>query len=104
MAEGTPRTTGDVREKASSRTKEPDTWRVLLLNDDYTPMDFVIEILEAIFNRQPAEAYRVMMEVHTKGSGVAGTYPHEVAETKVVEVVELAQHAGYPLQATMERA
>jgi ATP-dependent Clp protease adaptor protein ClpS len=103
VAEGTPHTTGDVREKTSNQTREPDDWRVLLLNDDYTPMDFVVEILETIFHRHPAEAYRVMMQVHTRGSGVAGVYSHEVAETKVVQVVELAQQSGYPLQATMER-
>jgi ATP-dependent Clp protease adaptor protein ClpS len=104
VADDTPRTTGDVREKTASRTRDPDQWRVLLLNDDYTPMDFVVEILESIFGRQPAEAYRVMMQVHTSGSGLAGVYPHELAETKVVQVVEFARQAGYPLQATMERA
>jgi ATP-dependent Clp protease adaptor protein ClpS len=66
-------------------------------------MDFVIEILESIVHRSPAEAYRIMMQVHTQGSGIAGVYTHEVAETKVGDVLELAQHAGYPLQAVMEQ-
>jgi ATP-dependent Clp protease adaptor protein ClpS len=103
MAEQTPRTTGDVLEKEQTALKEPEQFRVLLLNDDYTPMDFVVEVLETIFHKQPAEAFRIMMQVHTQGSGLAGVYPFEVAETKVATVVELAQDAGYPLQATMEK-
>ena len=104
MAADTPRTTGDVLEKQKESLKVPDSWKVVLLNDDYTPMDFVIEILESIFHRTPAEAYRIMMQVHTQGSGIAGVYAHEVAETKVGDVVELARNAGYPLQAIMEQA
>jgi ATP-dependent Clp protease adaptor protein ClpS len=103
VAEHDPRTSGDVLEKTKTVLKTPEQWRVLLLNDDYTPMDFVVQILESIFNRQPAEAYRIMMQVHTQGSGIAGVYTHEVAETKVATVVDLAQDAGYPLQATMEK-
>ena len=103
MADQTPRTTGDVLEKTRQQAKEPEQWRVLLLNDDYTPMDFVVEVLETIFLKSPAESFRVMMQVHTQGSGLAGIYAHEVAETKVASVVELAQHAGYPLQAAMEK-
>jgi ATP-dependent Clp protease adaptor protein ClpS len=83
--------------------KTPERWRVLLLNDDYTPMDFVVEVLETIFMKSPAEAFRVMMQVHTQGSGLAGVYTHDVAETKVGTVIDLAQQAGYPLQAAMEK-
>jgi len=90
--------------KTRPKTKRPALYKVLLLNDDYTPMDFVIEILESIFHRSPAEAYRIMMQVHTQGSGIAGIYTHEVAETKVTDAVELARDAGYPLQAVMEQA
>ena len=104
MSEETPRTTGDVLEKTRTSLKEPEQFKVLLLNDDYTPMDFVVQVLENIFNKQPSEAYRIMMQVHTQGSGLAGVYSHEVAETKVADVVELAQDSGYPLQATMEKA
>ena len=104
VAADTPRTTGDVLEKQKESLKVPDSWKVVLLNDDYTPMDFVIEILESIFHRTPAEAYRIMMQVHTQGSGIAGVYTHEVAETKVTDAVELARNAGYPLQAIMEQA
>jgi ATP-dependent Clp protease adaptor protein ClpS len=89
--------------KTKPQTKRPSLYRVLLLNDDYTPMDFVVQVQESIFHRQPAEAYRIMMQVHTQGSGVAGVYTHEVAETKVATVVDLAQDAGYPLQAAMEK-
>ncbi len=103
MAE-TPKTTGDVLEKQKESLKLPDSWKVVLLNDDYTPMDFVVEVLESIFHRSPAESYRIMMQVHTQGSGIAGVYTHEVAETKTADVVELAQQAGYPLQAIMEQA
>jgi ATP-dependent Clp protease adaptor protein ClpS len=103
MADQTPRPTGDVIEKTRQQVKEPEQWRVLLLNDDYTPMDFVVDVLETIFLKSPVEAFRVMMQVHTQGSGLAGVYAHEVAETKVATVVELAQHAGYPLQAAMEK-
>ncbi len=103
MADQAPGTTGDVREKTREQVKPPEQWRVLLLNDDYTPMDFVVEVLESIFMKSPAEAYRVMMQVHTMGSGLAGVYTHEVAETKVATVVDLARESGYPLQAAMEK-
>ena len=104
VTDETPRTTGDVLEKTKPVIKEPDQWQVVLLNDDYTPMDFVVQILESVFHRQPAEAFRIMMQVHTQGAGIAGVYTHELAETKVADVVDLAQGAGYPLQATMEKA
>ena len=104
MAEQTPKTTGDVLEKTREQLKTPDEWRVILLNDDYTPMDFVVSVLESIFLKTPSEAYRIMMQVHTQGSGLAGVYSHEVAETKVETVVGLAREAGYPLQAAMEKA
>ncbi len=104
MADQTPRTTGDVLEKTRDELKTPEQWRVVLLNDDYTPMDFVVNVLESIFLKSPSEAYRVMMQVHLQGSGLAGIYTHDVAETKVADVIELAQGAGYPLQAAMEKA
>ena len=77
---GTERQTGDeVLERTRQETKKPELYKVLLLNDDYTTMDFVVEILETVFHKAPAEAYRIMMAVHTQGRGLCGVYPHEVA-------------------------
>jgi ATP-dependent Clp protease adaptor protein ClpS len=84
------------------KTKRPPLYKVILLNDDYTTMEFVVEILETVFQKSPAEAFRVMMQVHLNGSGVAGVYPWEVAETKVETVTSLARHAEFPLRATIE--
>ena len=100
---GTERQTGEqVLERTRQETRKPELFKVLLLNDDYTTMDFVVEILENVFNKAPAEAYRIMMAVHTQGQGLCGVYPFEVAETKVGTVVELARSQGFPLRATME--
>jgi ATP-dependent Clp protease adaptor protein ClpS len=95
---------GAVKERVQDKTKEPTLFNVVLLNDDYTPMPFVVEVLENIFSKSPAEAYRIMMQVHLNGRGVAGIYPWEVAETKADTVVSRAQAAGYPLQVTIEDA
>jgi len=103
MAEHGTKREGGVLEKTQDRTKRPKLYRVLLHNDDYTPMEFVVTILESIFGKSPAEAFRVMMHVHQGGVGVAGVYTHEVAETKVVEVRDLATEAGYPLRASLEQ-
>ena len=93
---------GATLERIRPVTKEPTRFRVLLHNDDYTTMEFVISVLETIFSKSPAESHRVMMHVHRSGVGVAGVYSHEVAETKVGEVQAQAKEAGYPLRATME--
>lgn len=77
---------------------------MVLLNDDYTTMDFVMEVLETIFHKSPAEAYRIMMLVHTKGRGVCGVYTWEVAETKAEAAIALARAAGFPLRAVVEEA
>jgi ATP-dependent Clp protease adaptor protein ClpS len=95
-------TEGEVLERTRQETKKPELFKVLLLNDDYTTMDFVVEVLETVFNKAPAEAYRIMMAVHTQGQGLCGVYPFDVAETKVTTVVELARAQGFPLRATME--
>ena len=101
---GTERQTGgEVLERTRHQTREPELYRVLLLNDDYTTMDFVVEILESVFHKSPAEAYRIMMAVHTQGQGLCGVYPHEMAETKVETVVDRARSSGFPLRATMEK-
>ena len=90
----TNRQTGDeVLERADDKTVTPKMYRVLLLNDDYTTMDFVVSILEDVFQKTPAEAFRLMMQVHTQGEATCGTYTHEVAETKVETVREMAQQA-----------
>jgi ATP-dependent Clp protease adaptor protein ClpS len=100
---GTDRQTdGETLERTRQETKKPELFKVLLLNDDYTTMDFVVEVLESIFHKAPAEAFRIMMAVHTQGKGLCGVYPHEVAETKVETVMERARENGFPLRAAME--
>ena len=103
---GDPKTGGEIVEKPKpgSRTQRPSMYRVLLLNDDYTTMQFVIEVLETVFDKSPAEAHRIMMHVHTRGRGVCGVYPYEVAETKVALVHERAKENGFPLRAAIEEA
>jgi ATP-dependent Clp protease adaptor protein ClpS len=95
---------GGVKERVREKTKEPALHSVVLLNDDYTTMEFVVEVLETVFQKSPAEAYRVMMQVHLEGRGVAGVYPWEVAETKVDTLLSRARDAGHPLQAIIEDA
>jgi ATP-dependent Clp protease adaptor protein ClpS len=102
MADANRQTGEEVLERTREQLKKPELFKVLLLNDDYTTMDFVVEILETVFHKQPAEAFRIMMQVHTQGKGLCGLYPHEVAETKVETVVERAREQGFPLRAAME--
>src|SRR5262245_9481494 len=97
-------TGGAVKERVRDQTKEPERFGVVLLNDDYTPMQFVVDVLESLFQKSPAEAYRIMMQVHLNGRGLAGVYPWEVAETKAEILVSLARRAGHPLQAIVENA
>lgn len=85
------------------KTSRPSLYRVLLHNDDYTPMDFVVEVLTRFFKKTHAEATEIMLAVHHKGMGVCGVYPYEIAETKVALVTEAAREHEYPLQCTMER-
>ena len=91
-----------VLERKQHKTKTPTMYRVLLLNDDYTTMEFVVSVLEGIFQKSPAEAFRLMMQVHTQGQATCGRYTYEVAETKVDTVRDMAQREGFPLQATIE--
>ena len=94
----------ETLERTRHKEKTEDLWRVVLHNDDYTPMDFVVDVLERIFDKSPAESYRIMMKVHVEGRGVAGIYTHEVAETKARTTVDDARQAGYPLLASVEEA
>lgn len=90
--------------EARPKLKKPPLYRVLLINDDYTPMEFVVEVLESIFGMQRNSATRVMLEVHTKGKGVCGVFSYEIAETKVAQVNTISQQQQHPLLCTMEEA
>ena len=89
-------------EEARPRIKKPPLYRVVLLNDDYTPMDFVVQILEKIFSMDRSSATRTMLQVHTRGKCVCGVFSYEIAETKVAQVTGLAQQHQHPLLCTME--
>jgi ATP-dependent Clp protease adaptor protein ClpS len=89
--------------KAKPKTKKPSMYKVLMLNDDYTPMEFVVHILERFFNKNRSEATRIMLHVHRRGVGVCGVYTYEVAETKVTQVMDFARQHQHPLQCTLEK-
>jgi ATP-dependent Clp protease adaptor protein ClpS len=89
-------------EESRPKLKRPPLYRVLLINDDYTPMEFVVEVLQLIFGMDRPKATRVMLEVHTKGKGVCGVYVYEIAETKVAQVTSYAQQHQHPLLCTLE--
>ena len=89
--------------KTKPKTKKPSLYKVILLNDDYTPMEFVVQVLKHIFRKNQEEATAVMLHVHQKGVGVCGVYTFEVAETKVNQVVDTARRNQHPLQCTMEK-
>jgi|SRR3954468_6139664 ATP-dependent Clp protease adaptor protein ClpS len=89
--------------KTRPKTKKPSLYKVLLLNDDYTPMEFVVHILESIFGKTREEAVDVMLHVHRHGVGICGVYTFEVAETKVAQVIEFSRRHQHPLQCTMEK-
>ena len=89
--------------RTAPKTKKPSMYKVLLLNDDYTPMEFVVHVLERFFNKARDEATRIMLHVHQKGIGICGVYTFEVAETKVTQVMDFARQHQHPLQCTMEK-
>lgn len=91
-------------EEARPKLKRPPLYRVVLINDDYTPMEFVVDILETIFGMQRMRATQVMLEVHTRGKGVCGVYNFEIAETKVAQVMGMAQQHQHPLLCVMEES
>ena len=94
--------TGTVIEE-KIEIKKPSFYQVLIMNDDYTPMEFVILVLERFFKKSRAEATQIMLHVHQKGMGVCGLYPYEIAETKIVQVMDYAKKNQHPLQCTMEK-
>jgi len=85
------------------KTKRPPLYKVLLLNDDYTPMEFVVAVLERFFHMSHAQAFEIMLTVHKKGVAVVGVFSHEIAETKVTQVMDFARQHQHPLQCTMEK-
>ena len=89
--------------KTRPKTKKPSLYKVLILNDDYTPMEFVVLVLEKYFSKGREEATRIMLHVHHKGVGICGVYTYEVAETKVTQVMDFSRQHGHPLQCTMEK-
>jgi ATP-dependent Clp protease adaptor protein ClpS len=89
--------------KTQVKTKKPSMYRVLLLNDDYTPMEFVVHVLERFFNKSREAATEIMLHVHHRGVGVCGVYTYEVAETKVTQTIDFARRHQHPLQCTMEK-
>lgn len=93
-----------VATKTRAKTKKPQPYRVLMLNDDYTPMEFVVHTLQRFFKMDLEQATRVMLHVHQKGVGICGTFTYEVAETKVSQVIDYARQNQHPLQCTLEKA
>jgi ATP-dependent Clp protease adaptor protein ClpS len=89
--------------KTRTRTKKPSMYKVLMLNDDYTPMEFVIHVLEKFFSKNQDEATQIMLHVHQKGVGVCGVFTYEVAETKVNQTMDMARQHQHPLQCTIEK-
>ncbi len=94
--------TGIALKEARPKLKKPPLYKVIMLNDDYTPMEFVVHVLEKFFNMDRPTATRVMLEVHTKGRGVCGIFTHEIAETKVSQVMNYARDHEHPLLCTLE--
>ena len=91
--------------RSKPKTRKPSMYKVIMLNDDYTPMEFVVMVLERVFNRSHDEAVQIMLHVHQKGVGICGVYTYEVAETKVTQVMDMAQRQEHqhPLQCTLEK-
>jgi ATP-dependent Clp protease adaptor protein ClpS len=100
---GDPRREGGVATATRKKVARPPRYKVILFNDDYTPMEFVVAILERIFGKGPSEATQIMLRIHNSGLGVAGVYVLEVAETKVALVHRAAEERGYPLRAGTEK-
>lgn len=95
---------GTALEEARPKVKRPPLFRVVMLNDDFTPMEFVVEVLEKFFGLDRNRATRIMLEVHTRGRGVCGVFPYDIAETRVVQVTDYARQHQHPLMCTLEEA
>ncbi len=93
---------GELLEKEEVKLKRPRMYKVILINDDYTPQEFVVYILVKVFHKNGQEGQRIMLEAHTKGRAIIGTYTHDVAKTKVIQVVKLAEQHEHPLQCIIE--
>lgn len=93
----------DLLTKTKPKTKRPPLYKVMLLNDDFTPMEFVVHVLERFFGLNHAQAFEIMLTVHKKGLAVVGVFSHEIAETKVAQVMDFARRHQHPLQCTMEK-
>ena len=104
MAKPTADNQARTDQQRCTRTRRPPMYTVLMHNDDYTTMEFVVEALIKVFRKSPTEANRIMLHIHFKGVGICGTYPYEVAETKVVKVHNMARREGFPLRCSLERA
>jgi ATP-dependent Clp protease adaptor protein ClpS len=104
MARPGPGSGGEVKERPKAKTRKPQLFHVILYNDDYTTMEFVVHVLETVFQKGQEEAFRVMMDVHRRGRGVCGAYTYEIAETKVATVHDMARGEGFPLRAGLEEA
>jgi ATP-dependent Clp protease adaptor protein ClpS len=104
VSNGKDQTDGVVKERVKTQKQDPTLYKVVLLNDNYTTMEFVMHVLEELFQKSPAEAYRIMLHVHLNGRGIAGVYSWEVAETKVEALTSLARANEFPLRAAIEEA
>ncbi|MEM7022520.1 MAG: ATP-dependent Clp protease adapter ClpS [Pseudomonadota bacterium] len=96
-------TVGQIVPKTKDKTEKPSLYKVMLLNDDYTPMEFVVHVLERFFSKSQEDATRIMLHVHNHGVGICGVFTYEVAETKVSQVMDFARQHQHPLQCTMEK-
>jgi len=92
-----------VATRTTPKTKKPSMYKVLMLNDDFTPMEFVVHVLERFFSKGREEATRIMLHVHRRGVGICGVYPYEIAETKVTQVMDFARQHQHPLRCTLEK-
>jgi len=93
-----------ISETRTARPKPPSMYKVILLNDDYTPMEFVVDVIQRFFSKTREQATQIMLKVHTEGAGVCGVYPHGIAETKLNQVISYAREHQHPLQCAMEEA